>query len=662
MWVAPLNVGLIGAYAKKVFGSEIEIRIFKAPEIMIEAIKDSPPDIVALSHYVWNINLNEHVFKISKMENSRVLTVGGGPTFTLHNSTPTVAKRFFAKSKNCNSWVLDQGELGFSKLVGTLIDSDLDAPAIVKNEIEGCITIHHEPDTTINIGSKIDPLKDLDEIPSPYMTGLMDEFFTSGLTPIIETNRSCPYRCTFCAFGIGATKLTRYSTDRVKAELDYIAEHCKGSPSLFIADANFSILPRDIEIAEHIYKCHLDKGWPNNVSNYWNKARPDRVLEVAKALGGLSPVGASVQSLSGDTLKAIKRKNLPLEKITEMFGELKNFDKEMHLYSELITGLPGETKVQHLEANRILMGLGAEVQNYNLHLIPGTEMETDAGREEFVKRTAWRLQDNAFGVYDGVSVFEGQEVVIETKTMPMNDLRSLRFIHFLFQFMWGKRWYYDFLKLFESLGIDPVDTVNGIADECVLDDGPMGELYQEFKSDHELENFASDRDLFEYWARSDNLERLRKGEFGKLNYQYTFRILLEQTEVFDSFILQVANKLIDEKYPEYSEELKLQCSEIIKISTKRRVSFTKDLAVIENKVLESDYDVMGWINNDRKGPLLKEGDGKKYRYNLHLPQERLNTLKRMLAQYRSYNKNLTLRKMTEYANPLNFFYDLEAVE
>jgi hypothetical protein len=662
MWVAPLNVGLIGAYAKKMFGDEIEVKIFKDPAIMIDAINDNPPDVVALSHYVWNINLNDHVFGIAKAANPRTLTVGGGPTFTLHNSTPIVARRFFSKSKNCNSWVLDQGEIGFSRLIGTLMAADMNAPAIISEEIEGCITISHGPDVSINIGSKIEPIKDLDEIPSPYMTGLLDEFLSSGLTPIIETNRSCPYRCTFCAFGIGATKLTRYSTERVISEIDYIAEHCSSSPSLFIADANFSILPRDIQIAEHIFECHKDKGWPNNVSNYWNKARPDRVLEVAKALGGLSPVGASVQSLNGDTLQAIKRKNLPLDKITDMFGELKNFDKEMHLYSELITGLPGETKDQHLAANRTLMNLGAEVQNYNLHLIPGTEMETDAGRAEFVKETAWRLQDNAFGVYDGVPIFEGQEVVIETQTMPMDELRSLRFIHFLFQFMWGKRWYYDFLKFFDSLGIDPVDTISRIADECANDIGPIGEIYQSFRADHELENFSTDQDLFEYWAQPINLERLRKGEFGKLNYQYTFLILLEKTEPFNSFLLQVSQMLIDEYFPDKSDELKKQCAEIIDVSTKRRVSFTEDLSIIESKLLESNYDVIGWIKGGRSGPLSKNTLGTRYHYNLYLPLERLDTLKRMLTQYQSYNKNLTLRKMTEYANPVNFFYELEAVE
>ena len=62
-------------------------------------------------------------------------------------------------------------------------------------------------------------------------------------------------------------------------------------------------------------------------------------------------------------------------------------------------------------------------------------MDTGVSRAAYFRRTGWRLHDNAFGIYDGVKVFEGQEVVLETNTMSMKDLRSFRFIHFLIQFM-----------------------------------------------------------------------------------------------------------------------------------------------------------------------------------------------------------------------------------
>ena len=421
-WVMPLNIGLIGAYANKELGSQVEISLFKCPTKMINAIQSSPPNVVALSHYVWNVNLNNRVFEVSKNLDSEILTVGGGPLFTIHNAHQEIIDKFFGSYKNCDAWVLNQGEKGFVALLKVLLGNNTQASRVCE-PIEGCITF--SPTRSAYLGPEPEPLEDLDEIPSPYLTGLLDPFFEMGLTPMIETNRSCPYRCTFCAFGIGSTKLSRYSDERVKEDIDYIAKRSKNSPSLFIADANFSILPRDIDFARHIYKSHVDKGWPGQVACYWNKSNPKQVMKVAKEFKGLCPVGASMQSLNPDTLGAIKRSNLPLEKIVEMASELGKFNKKSHLYSELIVGLPQETLKDHLEANRVLMDLGADVHNYNLHLIPGTEMETEAGRKEFVRETAWRLHDNAFGVYDNVPVFEGQEIVKETTTSSKDEIQSL---------------------------------------------------------------------------------------------------------------------------------------------------------------------------------------------------------------------------------------------
>ena len=41
--------------------------------------------------------------------------------------------------------------------------------------------------------------EDLNDIPSPYLNGLLDPFLDQPYIPLLETNRSCPYRCTFCA-------------------------------------------------------------------------------------------------------------------------------------------------------------------------------------------------------------------------------------------------------------------------------------------------------------------------------------------------------------------------------------------------------------------------------------------------------------------------------
>ena len=46
----------------------------------------------------------------------------------------------------------------------------------------------------------------------------------------------------------------------------------------------------------------------------------------------------------------------------------------------------------------------------------------------------------------GEKIFELQETVLQTNSLSIEDFRYFRFFHFLQQMMWGKRWYYFYLK------------------------------------------------------------------------------------------------------------------------------------------------------------------------------------------------------------------------
>ena len=65
-------------------------------------------------------------------------------------------------------------------------------------------------------------IEDLDTIPSPYMLGLLDPFGTAQSGAVIETNRGCPYGCTFCDWGSATlSRIRKFSLDRVAAELEW---------------------------------------------------------------------------------------------------------------------------------------------------------------------------------------------------------------------------------------------------------------------------------------------------------------------------------------------------------------------------------------------------------------------------------------------------------
>ena len=105
----PLNVGYITAMANKELGKEIETKIFKFPDNLINEIKASPPDVLALSNYDWNVNLNKAIIQISRKINPDIFVVMGGPNI---RKKPEGIKEYLL-SHDTDIYVVNEGEDAF---------------------------------------------------------------------------------------------------------------------------------------------------------------------------------------------------------------------------------------------------------------------------------------------------------------------------------------------------------------------------------------------------------------------------------------------------------------------------------------------------------------------------------------------------------------------
>ena len=325
-WTIPLNIGYVASYTSKYLnkaGIDCNFKLFKDPQKMIDSIKSEKPDVVGLAHYVWNMKLNHRVFEIVKKHVPNSLTIGGGPYFTDQNANESGARRFFSMYHNCDAYIVNQGEKGFFELIKVFSSLNKNLDQFRKNNIAGSLINDLKKNDKVHIGKNIGALSDLNDIPSPYLNGLLDTFFEGPYMPLLETNRSCPYRCTFCAWGIGTEKLARFDENRILKEIEYISEKSKNTTTLFIVDANFGILERDKKFAAKLYECHKKKGFPHWVTVQWNKTRSDRIINAAKEFKEISQVGASMQSLNEDVLRAVKRKNLTFKQVLQLQNSLK---------------------------------------------------------------------------------------------------------------------------------------------------------------------------------------------------------------------------------------------------------------------------------------------------------------------------------------------------
>lgn len=660
VWTVPLNIGLIASYAKKRFGGDIDIRLFKHPEEIIAAIRNEGPDVVALSYYAWNSNLDNLITEIAKKTNHNILTVGGGPSFTLNNTNEINARQFFSKHLDLDVYVLNQGEKGFAELLARFMETGGDRAQLVSQEIPGSLVNDLRKGGKVRLEKcmGLAPLDSLDEIPSPYLLGMMDPYLDNAFVPLLETNRNCPYQCTFCAFGVSSGKLKTFSLDRVLREIEYISQKTKAD-YLIITDTNFGILERDEEIADSIYANHLRYGFPGHLCVVWNKSRPDRVLKTARKFRGLAQVGASMQSLHPEVLRAIKRKNLPLQSVANMHKELQGINT--NLFSELIAGLPNQTLESHLEDNRKLMSFNAEIFNFVLRFLPGTEIDSHESRSKYYNnRSAWRLQDNAFGIYDDVQIFEGEELAVDTTTMSFAEVLSLRLIHFLLQVMWGKKIFIDFLHFFKGLGEDPVDVILAIAEELRGSQGVMGKIHRRFEQDRDLEKFATYEDMCQYWSRPEAMQRLRSGNYGKLNILYTLEILLHYDE-FMSFIQLVSHRILKNMSCHDLEKRVQQCNEILRFTRMRYVQIGQDRDFIKLKLAFFSFDIVKWRENGYDMTLLEKNQDGLCMCEFYLSDHKIQNLEKNLKLSSSANLDVTLRKILDIDANLLFYQVRSAV-
>ena len=222
------------------------------------------------------------------------------------------------------------------------------------------------------------------ELSSPYLLPGVD--YSEFDVALLETNRGCPYACGFCYWGgrIGQ-KLAKGELDRVRAELETIGR--AGIPTLFLCDANFGILPQDVEVARLIVETRQKYGAPDEFNVNWAKSNADRVGEILKILkdGGVRcRLTLPLQTLSSRALKMAGRSEKGRDRMIELALDQVRAGAD-DLCCELIFGLPGESFAEFKANYDVLYSRFPLLRIHPLWILPNTDYERK--REEFQIRT-----------------------------------------------------------------------------------------------------------------------------------------------------------------------------------------------------------------------------------------------------------------------------------
>ena len=603
--IFPYNIGLVASYAKKVLGDAVEIKLFKYVGPLLAALKDRPPDILGCSNYTWNSQLSHFLCERAKQQNPNILTVQGGTNYPFAADGQL---EFLSQRPFVDFHVSYEGEKAFVNLIKSCVECR-DVKELRERPVDGCQSISPTTRRLIT-GIPVPRTKNLDEVPSPYVTGLLDDFFDGQLIPLLETNRGCPFMCNFCNAGEDYyKKVNQFSTEYLRQEWHYIAPRIveAGVTTVVFADNNFGMYPRDAELCRMLKELQEEYGWPKRIISTTGKNHKKRIIEATEILGPALSINISAQSMDPTVLKHIKRSNVSLDVYKEVNDVLL---KEGRIQKgELIACLPGETFETFMSGLRQMMECGAQqIYNYTLQLLYGTEYKDLQYRERWGYVGKWRIVPQDFGEYDGRRIFDVEEVAVKSKTISFDDYLKIRIVCLLTEAMYNEYQYYEFIKYLNEISVSPLDwiwkTLNSLRNAPEAIRGVIESFVQDTKD----ELFESEEELFEFYRYDDNYQKLLRGEAGH-NVVFTHKGLLigQHLDKWISFIAQMCFAVIVEQGRGEidSARVELETHALEKFLRAKWNGVLNSSASVEDIMLETDYDVLGWLQ-DASGKRLAE--------------------------------------------------------
>ncbi len=580
----PLGIGSIKSYCMSQFGEDIDIKLFKHPEKLMEEVNKTPPDILGCSFYMWNKNITLKVLECCRKISPSTITVIGGP------NVARITDRYIILLKENPSIdivVLDQGEKTFASIVHKILINGLDRDLIFSDSIQGS-AIRKEGKGPILRGEIVKDISGLNKMPSPYLQGYLYKFIKDGFLPTFETVRGCPHQCTYCGGGDKfVSRLIIKDENVVYEELRYLLKNSITN-DIDLIDTNFGLMgERDLRIISFIQDMYTKHKFPFIAGFATSKDRRRSTVEIMRILAEITGVlKFGVQTLTTDVLQNCKRKNVHIDEMRELINLSKK--TSMPVQVELIFGLPGETKSSFIKTMSELRSLGIEsVATYQLRLLSGTQL-SEFEREIYNYKSKFRPINNRFGEYqllpgeDPIRVVEVEEIAIESNSFDFEDYLFVRELGFMETLLTGYGTFSDTLAFLLSKSIDIIDIMQYIQqnqDKYLK----LHLLFKDYRKYSENELSPSEEALIDILIKDDlkwNDLISSGGNYFKLNIGFVGYCLFHNIELLDN----IAELIIH-----YAKQ-KLTSEEITTLK----------------QVIE--YDRRHWLIQDKKDGRLKLSD------------------------------------------------------
>lgn len=437
--MTPLAFGLLVGYAREKLAQESYDLTFRLPTNRDEwaaLLAEHGPGVCLFSHYIWNDHDNLALAAWVKEQYPQSLVIFGGPSAPSYRED---AQQWLQQHPYVDFAVNGEGERTLTELLQHVASSQ-EWPLQVAGLsflVDGAVVQTPPRERT----------QDPNEFPSPYLNGLFDQVDSRRWdSATLESNRGCPYGCTFCDWGAATRqKIRQFDLERVRQELNWISAHQIGA--VWVADANFGIFPRDVEITRMICELKEQTGYPNRLVTNYAKNTHQHLIDIIELLIDHGLIGQgiiSLQTRDPGTLAAVNRSNIKADAYDKLQAEFTR--KKLPMSSQLMLGLPGSTpETFKTDLRFFFQRPEIEVQIYRTVVLPNSPMAAPPYRQKYAI------------TYDDQGVLLSHNTYSQAELNRMEQLARLfrcsssyGMFHYVLQFL---QWDY---------GIDPIDFLESL--------------------------------------------------------------------------------------------------------------------------------------------------------------------------------------------------------
>ncbi len=355
-----LAVRYLRAYTKDLdYDCKIrEFSINDREEHILKEIIEEKPDVVAISTYIWNVEMAIRLANLIKLVDKNIEILYGGPEVSYDS-------RLFLK-ENVGEYVIEgEGEKTYREFVEYKLGT---------KKVEDIKGLHYKKDGEVHSnGSR--PLMSLDEVVFPYEE---DEDLNNKIV-YYEGSRGCPFNCKYCLSS--TTHGVRFhSIDRVLRELQFFID--KKVKLVKFVDRTFNCNHKySMAIWDFLIKADTNTKFHFEISA--DILRNDEIELLRNAPIDRFQFEVGVQTTNDEVLNNINR-FVNFSDIKEKVEELLSL-RNIKQHLDLIAGLPGEDYNSFVNSfNDVHSIRPEEIQLGFLKLLKGSAMREEGEKYKMV--------------------------------------------------------------------------------------------------------------------------------------------------------------------------------------------------------------------------------------------------------------------------------------